>query len=78
MGPLIAYYLIIVLQISGVVAQTLMISSAVPTAVNTALIAVECDNHPDFASQVVMVSTLFSLITVTGVICIANILFPVI
>ena len=54
-----------------------MISSSVPAAVNTALIAVECDNYPDFASQVVMVSTLLSSVTLVVVIYFARLLFPI-
>lgn len=77
-GPIIAYLLIIIFGFQGIVAQTIMISSSVPTAVTTALIAVECDNFPDFTSQSVMLSTLLSLVTLTGVICMVNRLFPVI
>lgn len=76
-GPVLAYLLISLFSIQGVVAQTLMISSAVPTAVNSALIAVECDNHPDFATQVVILSTLFGSITLVGVIYASSILFPI-
>ena len=76
-GPALALLFIWLLRIDGIVAQVLMISSAVPTAVNTALIAVEYNNHPDFSTQVVIVSTLASSMTLTGVIYIASILFPV-
>lgn len=76
-GPLIALAFIFALRLDGVIAQTVMISSAVPTAVNSALIAVECDNCPDFASQVVMTSTLFCAISLVFVIYLARIMFPV-
>lgn len=76
-GPLIALLLIFLFRLDGVIAQTIMISSSAPTAVNTALIAVETDNCPDFASQVVMTSTLFCAITLVFVIYIARLLFPV-
>lgn len=75
-GPLLALIVLKVLHFEGVAAQTLMISSAVPTAVNTALIAVEFNNRPDFAAQTVMVSTLFSALTLTLTIYSARILFP--
>lgn len=75
-GPVLAFILIKLLDINGIPAQALMISSSIPTAVNTALIAVETDNHPDFASQAVMTSTLFSCITLAGVIYISRMLFP--
>ena len=38
-GPLLAFAILKVIGINGIAAQTLMISSAIPTAVNTALIA---------------------------------------
>jgi len=76
-GPLIAVAFIYLFGLKGIMAQTLMISSAVPTAVNSALIAVEKDNHPDFASQVVMSSTLLCVISLIFVIYLARILFPI-
>ncbi|MFT9493835.1 AEC family transporter [Anaerosolibacter sp.] len=75
-GPMLALGFIYLLDFSRVTAQTLLISYSVPTAVNTALIAVECDNYKDFASQVVVVSTVFSAITLTLAIFMARIIFP--
>lgn len=77
-GPVLALGLIFIFGFNGVVAQALMISTAVPTALNTALIAVECNNCEDFASQTVMLSTLFSAATLTFVIYTARIIFPVV
>lgn len=76
-GPMIALLLIHILGFNGIIAQVLFISYSVPTAVNTALIAVECGNNQDFASQEVMVSTILSGITLTTAIYIARIIFPV-
>lgn len=76
-GPMLALILIYVFRFKGVIAQTAFISYSVPTAVNTALIAVECDNNQNFASQEVMVSTIYSAVTLTSAIYIARILFPV-
>ncbi|ORX22852.1 transporter [Thermoanaerobacterium sp. PSU-2] len=76
-GPIIAFLLIKIFGFSGVVAQALMISSSTPSAVNTALIAVEFDNCKDYASQLVMVSTLLSTITLTLVIYVSRVIFPV-
>lgn len=76
-GPLLALVFVNLFGLSGIPAQTLLISSAVPTAVNTALIAVECDNHPDFATQVVILTTLIGGVTLIGVIYAASVLFPV-
>jgi predicted permease len=76
-GPVIAFALVSLLGIKGIMAQALIISSSVPTSVNTALIGVEFNNSPGFASRAVMVSTLLSSITLTAVIYAAGILFPV-
>ncbi|ADY56462.1 Auxin Efflux Carrier [Syntrophobotulus glycolicus DSM 8271] len=76
-GPLLALAGIKLFGFSGVVAQTIFISYSVPTAVNTALIAIECNNYENFSSQQVMVSTIFGAITLTSAIYMAGILFPI-
>ena len=76
-GPILALLFIYLLNFSGVIAQTILIAYSVPTAVNTALIAVECDNNKDFASQMVMMATVLSAITLTLAIFAARVLFPV-
>jgi len=76
-GPVIAFGLVKLFLLDGVMAQALIISSAVPTAVSTALIAVECKNHPDYASQVVLVSTLMCSVTLVAVIYAAAKLFSI-
>jgi predicted permease len=76
-GPALALLFVMLFGLHGILAQALFISSAVPTAVNSALVAVECDNHPGFATQVVILSTLFSGVTLIGVIYGASLLFPV-
>jgi len=76
-GPILAGFFIFIMGFHGVVAQTILIAYSVPTAVNTALIAVECDSCQDFASQAVMVSTIFSAVTLTLAIYLARIIFPI-
>lgn len=76
-GPILAFICIKIFGLSGITAQTVLISYSVPTAVNTALIAAECGNNSSFAAQQVMVSTVLSAITLTSVIFIAGILFPI-
>lgn len=76
-GPAIAFVIIRMLSLDGVIAQAVLISSGVPTAVNTALIAVDYDNYPGFASQTVLLSTLLCTLTLPAVIYTARILFPV-
>ncbi len=75
LGPLIALGIIFVLGIEGVTAQALFISSAMPTAVNSAIIAQEYENEPELSAQIVLASTVFSMITVTAVISVGRLLF---
>ncbi len=74
-GPLIALAIIYIFNVDGIVAQALLIGSAMPTSVNSAVIAQEYDNHPDLAAQIVLFSTLLSAITVSIVIYMARFLF---
>lgn len=74
-GPIIALAMIFIFNIDGIAAQALLIASAMPTSVNSAVIAQEYNNHPSFAAQVVLFSTLASTITVTMVIYLARFLF---
>jgi len=71
-GPVLAYLLILILGAQGTLAQVLLISSAVPTAINTALIAVELNSQPEFATRVVVISTIFSALTLPVVIFFAR------
>lgn len=74
-GPIIALGIIYAFQVEGIVAQALLIGSAMPTSVNSAVIAQEYNNYPNFAAQIVLFSTLLSALTVSLVIYGARILF---
>ena len=74
-GPIAALIIIWFMRFDGIVAQAFLISSSVPIAVNTALIAIESKTNPEFASQTVMVSTVISAITLSGVIFLSQILY---
>lgn len=76
-GPLLAMGLIYLFRFDHFTAQVLMMSSSVPTALNTALIAVERDNHPQFASQTVLYATLLSPLTLTCVVYLSRLVFPI-
>jgi predicted permease len=67
-GPAVGFAIVWMLGIHGTMAQALVLSCAVPTSLMSVLIAVEYDNEPEFASQVVFSSTIFSIFTVTLVI----------
>ncbi|MED3036915.1 transporter [Bacillus thuringiensis] len=75
MGPLLALAMIYLLNIDGIVAQSLFIASSFPTSRNTSTIAMEYQIEPELHAQIVLFSTLFSVITVTVVIYLSYILF---
>lgn len=82
MGPLVAFCLIHAWRFMGIafdpaVSQTILIMSSVPAAVNSVLYAVEFHNCEDFATELVMMSTFLSCITMTTTIYLARILFPI-
>jgi len=74
-SPIIALLIIWLFRIDGITAQALLIASAMPTSVNSAVIAEEYKNYPEFAAQVVLFSTIISAFTVSLVIYLAGILF---
>lgn len=74
-SPLIALGLIFLFSISGITAQALLIASAMPTAVNNAVIAQEYKNYPNMAAQIVIFSTIASAFTVPIVIFLSQKIF---
>lgn len=74
-APLIALGVILLLSLDGIIAQVLLISSAFPSSRNSAAIALEYNNEPEFAAQIVLFSTLLSVLTITFIIYLAQLLF---
>jgi predicted permease len=75
-APVVAFALIRLRGVSGFLARVLMIGTCSPTAINTLLLCIKFDNHPDYVARSVFFSTLLSPLTVTPVIYIARLLFP--
>ncbi len=73
--PLLAFSLIHLIGLEGMLARVLFVSSAFPTAVATVLFGIEYDKEPTFAADVVFLTTLLSAITVTGAISLSATLF---
>ncbi|WP_339323724.1 AEC family transporter [Paenibacillus sp. FSL W8-0194] len=71
-GPAIGCALVFALGLKGIPAQALLIASGMPTGVNTSILAEEYRNEPDFAAQTVLLSTLFNVVTITGLISLAK------
>ncbi|MBM7633979.1 AEC family transporter [Geomicrobium sediminis] len=74
-GPVIAFLLISILGIGGVIAQSLFIASSFPTSRNTSSLALEYNVEPELHAQIVLYSTLLSILTVTFTIYLSTILF---
>ncbi|MUV06336.1 AEC family transporter [Planococcaceae bacterium Storch 2/2-2] len=74
-GPILAYGLLSLLGITGVVAKSLFIASAFPTSRNSSTLAFEYDVQADLAAQMVLFSTVLSAITVTATIFLADLLW---
>lgn len=75
LSPVVAFILIFLLKLEGTTAQALFIASSFPTSRNSALFALEYGNHPEYAAQVVLMSTILSMMTVTTVVFLSTILF---
>lgn len=71
-GPVCAFGIIQILGLSGVTAQALLVASSIPTSRNSAALALEYGNDPEFAAEAVMASTICSTVTVTLVIYVAT------
>lgn len=67
-APALGALIVWLMGFEGLMAQALILSCAVPTSLNSMLLAVEFRNEPEFSSQAVLASTVMSMLTVTLVI----------
>ncbi|MDQ0916906.1 AEC family transporter [Paenibacillus sp. V4I5] len=67
-GPLLGFFVVWLLGIEDITAKALILSCAVPTSLSSVLLAIEYENEPEFSSQAVFTSTLFSMFTIPVVI----------
>lgn len=75
LSPCLAFVIILCFKLEGTMAQALFIASSYPTSRNSALFALEYNNHPEYAAQTVLLSTLLSSMTVTIAVYLSKILF---
>lgn len=66
--PAVALPLLMLFNVDGVVAQAILITTALPSSVNSSVIAQQYSNDPEYAAEIVMISTLISAATVPLVI----------
>ena len=72
-APVVGFGLVWVLGIKGLLAESLVVSTCFPTAVNSALLALQFENEPEFAAAAVFYSTLVSIATVSATIYVARV-----
>lgn len=65
LSPLVAIALTSLMGVDGLLRSVLILESSMPTAINSTLIAIEFDARPGFVSTVVLVSTIFSVISLS-------------
>jgi predicted permease len=70
-GPILAFLLLSLFNVEGIVAQAIMITTSMPAAVNSSIIAEAYSDDPEYAAEIVMISTLFSALTIPLVVYIA-------
>lgn len=75
LSPFLAFLLLHVMGVHGLLARVLFVSSAFPTAVAVVLFGIEYDKEPTFAADVVSLTTLLSAVTVTLAISLSAVLF---
>lgn len=72
-APIIGFGLVWALGIKGLLGEALMVSTCFPTAVNSALLALQFENEPEFAAAAVFYSTVVSIFTVSATIYAARV-----
>src|SRR5699024_10157074 len=66
--PALALPLLLLFNVYGVVAQAILITTAMPASVNRSIIAQQYSKNPEYAAKIIMISTLISVVTVSIVI----------
>lgn len=63
LGPLVAFGVVAVMGITGLLADVLVVQAAMPPAIIMSLMAIEFDSRPDLVSSAIMLATLLSFVT---------------
>ncbi len=77
-APITGFAIVMLLGIKGVLGAALVIGISTPTAVNSAIIAQEFGNEPEFAAQVVFMTTVFCTFTLPLVIAFTKSFFGIV
>ncbi|MFV8830327.1 AEC family transporter [Alkalihalobacterium sp. APHAB7] len=65
LSPLIAYAITLILPIDPLLTKVLIVSAAMPSAATIVMYAVQFDSEPKLVSSITLVTTLFSILTIT-------------
>jgi predicted permease len=76
-SPAAALLMLKLFNFDPITSRVLFIASAMPAAANVALIAAEEKSSAEFASQIVLTTTLVSIVTLSFIIHLSSLLFPV-
>jgi len=66
LSPFVGILITELMGVHGVLRSVLILESSMPTAVNSALIAIEFDAKPGYVSTVVLISTVLSIFSLTA------------
>lgn len=69
-SPLIAFGLVQLLPVNDLLGNVLIVSAAMPSAATTTMYAVQFDAEPQLVSGITLITTLVSILTVTGLLTI--------
>src|SRR5699024_5944158 len=75
--PAMALPMLLLFNVEGVVAQAILITTAMPASVNSSVIAQQYSSDPEYAAAIVMMSTLPSAIRLPRVIYTALNMFEI-
>ncbi|MFD2044868.1 AEC family transporter [Ornithinibacillus salinisoli] len=64
-APLLTFAFILVLDVDPIIGTVLFILASMPSAATTTMYAIEFDTEPDLVSSITLVTTLFSIVSIT-------------
>lgn len=64
-SPLIAWGIVLLLPVEGILAKVMIVEAAMPTAAITTMYALQYDSSPDLVSSITFISTLLSIVTLS-------------
>lgn len=69
-SPVLAFAIILFIPLDPLLQKVLILTSAMPSAATTVMYALEFDTEPDLVSGITLITTLISILTITGLLII--------